>query len=191
MARMGFIQGRPLRAVLEDVDQTPSITKRERPALIECLMDLWTTVETYLFHLWKLRGSITAAPIEVQRTLRTHVATPRDLQDLIRNPYSTRSQRNRKNHWLSSLAKFCKRRQLTPISEEPLSAEPALNAQAPSRWNPEWTRWLSRHSRFGAANSASRKGKATRPKRTKSTTKRTKSTTRRSPRRQGVDTDPL
>ena len=49
--------------------QDVRITKSERPALIECLIDLWMTVGTHMYHLWKLRGSIVAATPEVQRTL--------------------------------------------------------------------------------------------------------------------------
>ena len=91
MAQMGFMQGRPLKEYLEKDGAEICNGKKERPALLECIQDLWLTVDTNLYHLWKLRGSITSAPLEVQLTLRTHVVTPKDLQDLIRNPYYARS----------------------------------------------------------------------------------------------------
>ena len=149
MARMGFIQGRPLKGYLGKDGAEICIGKQERPDLLACIQDLWVTVDTYLYHVWKLRGSITSAPKEVQRTLRTQVVTPQDLQELIRNPYYARSQRSKRHHWMPSLAKFCKhRRHLQPVEEEIDSEAPVVNEEPTSRWDPEWTRWLSRQSAF-------------------------------------------
>ena len=151
MARMGLILGRPLKESLKIGDDTQRIGKKERPGLLECLMDLWLTTGTYLHQLWKLCGSIIAAPREVQRTMRTHAAFPLDVQGLIR-PYYLRSQHRSQAHWLSSLAKFCKyHRYLAPIvdPEEVEMVAPTVKQTTPSRWDPEWTRWLTRHSAFG------------------------------------------
>ena len=152
MVRMCFIVGRPLKEYLKKGDDTQRIGKKERPGLLEHLMDLWLTTETYLHQLCKLRGSIIAAPREVQRTMRTHVASPLDVQGLIRHPYYSRSQHRSQAHWFSSLAKFCKHhRHLVPM-EDPEEVEmvaPTVKETTSSRWDPEWTRWLTRHSAFG------------------------------------------
>ena len=150
MARMGFILGRPLRESVQLEGAEQMIGRSERPDLLECIMDLWLTVELYLQRLWKLRGSIVAAPSEVQRTMRTHAASPLDVQGLIQNPYYARNQQGKKNHWLSSLAKFCQhRRHLEPIEDEPEEDKMKEKEQSVSKWDPEWTRWLTRHSAFG------------------------------------------
>ena len=147
MARLGFMQGRPLKAYLEKDGADTRIGKQERPELLECIQDMWLTVDTYLYHVWKLRGSITSAPIEVQRTLRTHVATPKDLHDLIRNPYYARSHKRSSHHWMSSLAKFCQhRRHLQPVAAEVDTGAPEVNGMTASKWDPEWSRWLSRNN---------------------------------------------
>ena len=161
MARMGFIQGRPLREYLEKDGADTCIGRKERPELLECIQDLWLTVGTYLYHVWKLRGSILSAPKEVQRTLRTQAVTPKDLNDLIKNPYYARSQRRGKHHWLSSLAKFCKhRRHLQPLEVEAELEAPVVHEDTVSRWDPEWTAWLSRHSAASKKPKKSAKCKA-------------------------------
>ena len=150
MARMGLIVGRPLKESLKRGEGDQRIGKKDRPALLECLMDLWITAETYLHQLWKLRGSVIAAPGEVQRTMRTHAASPLDVQGLIRNPYYSKSQQRKQAHWMSSLAKFCQHhRHLAPIEEQKETEEPVAQETSTSKWDPEWTRWLTRHSAFG------------------------------------------
>ena len=135
MARMGFIQGRPLRASLDICDRERMIGKNQRLELVQCVTDLWMTVGTYLHRLWNLRGSILAAPLEVQRT-RTHVATPKDVQELIQRPYYTRQLTGKTTHWLSSLAQFCKnRRHLKPIPEAPPQGDLNVRDSEPPKWD--------------------------------------------------------
>ena len=104
--------------------------------------------------------------------VKTQAVSPTDLQALIRNLYYARSQNGRQNHWLSSLDKFCQhRRQLPPIEEEPMPIEPTLNENGPSRWDPEWTRWLTRQNVFGnqprKPKQAKRRPRKAQPGRTK------------------------
>ena len=168
MARMGFIQGRPLKEYLMRDGEEICIGKKERPDLLECIQDLWITVDTYLYHLWKLRGSISSAPKDVQRTLRTQTVTPKDLSELIRNPYYARSQRGKTQHWMSSLAKFCKhRRHLQPVAAESAPVAPIVAEGTTSRWDPEWTRWLTRQSAFGKSSDKSTSAKRKPPKKRK------------------------
>ena len=167
MARMGFIQGRPLRESLDMCERERWIGKNERLELVQCVTDLWMTVGTYLHRLWTLRGSILAAPLEVQRTLRTHVATPKDVQDLIQRPYYTRQLKGKTNHWLSSLAQFCKhRRHLEPIHEAPSQEALDVRESEPASWDPKWTCWLSRTSTFGKAPSERKKKRKRKQKQT-------------------------
>ena len=121
----------------------------------------------YLHRLWTLRGSILAAPQEVQRTLRTHVATPKDVQELIQRPYYTRQLKGKTKHWLSSLAQFCKhRRHLEPIQEAPRQEVLKERESEPATWDPKWTSWLSRQSAFGKPPSERKKRKKKRKRQT-------------------------
>ena len=125
------------------------------------------TVGTYMHRLWTLRGSILAAPREVQRTLRTHVATPKDVQELIQRPYYTRQFKGKRKQWLSSLAQFCKhQRHLEPIQEAPPQGVLDVRDSEPATWDPKWTCWLSRQSTFGKPPSERMKQKKRMKKKT-------------------------
>ena len=149
MGRMAFILGRPLSEHLQDADVDFNLTTTEREKLVQCVSELWEHTVEYMRSLWSLRASITAAPHEVQRTLRTQTATTADVKGLLQTPYYQQSHRTKARVWAASIAKFCERRTRPPrraraetkkMQKERKTQESARRDQV-SKWDPKWSQW--------------------------------------------------